>query len=112
HAAGETVSRVPKRRRARRAADAKPAPRPLSRRRFMSLIAAGSALALAAPARGLAAPAKKPATAPAAPSRAIAAEIEKQKKNTAATLKIIRDYKLPPGSPMAFEFRPLRRRGK
>jgi hypothetical protein len=77
----------------------------------MSLIAAGSAMALAAPARGLAAPAKKPA-APTTPPKALAAEIEKQKKNTAGTLKVIRDFKLPPGSPMAFEVRPMRRRGK
>jgi hypothetical protein len=77
----------------------------------MSLIAAGSAMALAAPARGLAAPAKKP-VAPAAPPRALAAEIERQKKNTAAALQVVRDFPLPPGSPMAFEFRPMRRRGK
>ena len=81
-------------------------------------LAAGSASALLAPARDLAAaaaPAAKPATlpTPAPPSAKMRAEIEKQKKSTADTLKVIRDFALPPGSVMAFEFRPLgRKRGK
>jgi hypothetical protein len=83
----------------------------------MSLLAAGSASTLLAPARDLAAaaPAAKPVTLPAPipPSAKMRAEIEKQKKSTADTLKVIRDFKLPPGSVMAFEFHPLgRRRGK
>ena len=78
-------------------------------------LAAGSTSALLAPARGIAAavaPPAKPAVAPAPPAK-LRAEIDKQKKSTADTLKVIRDYKLPPGSVMAFEFRPLgRKRGK
>ena len=86
----------------------------LSRRRFLSLIAAGSAAAAIAPAEQVlaaTAAAGKPVTLPAPipPSPKVRAEIEKQKKSTAAQLKVIRDYVLPAGSPMAFEFRPLRR---
>ena len=87
----------------------------LSRRRFVSLLAAGSATTLLAPMRAVAAAATgpaKPAAAPAAPPK-MRAEIDKQKKSTADALKVIRDFELPPGSVMAFEFRPLeRKRGK
>ena len=81
----------------------------------MTLLAAGSATALVAPSRVIeaatVAPAK-PAAAPAPPPK-LRAEIEKQKKSTAETLKVIRDFQLPPGSVMAFEFRPLaRKRGR
>jgi hypothetical protein len=77
-------------------------------------LAAGSATTLLAPMRAAAAAAgpAKPAAAPAPPPK-LRAEIDKQKKSTADTLKVIRDFKLPPGSVMAFEFRPLgRKRGK
>jgi len=80
----------------------------------MTLLAVGSASALLAPAREVAAaaaPAGKPVS-PIPPSPKMRAEIEKQKKNTAGQLKVIRDHVLPPGSPMAFEFRPLGRRRK
>jgi hypothetical protein len=84
-------------------------PRKLSRRRFLALIAAGSAAVATAPARAIAAPAKaRGVKLPAAVSPKMAAEIEKQKKSTADTLKTIRAYPLPPGSDMAFAFRPLR----
>lgn len=92
----------------------------VSRRRFMALLASASAATLAAPAAPLIAsaatvtkkPASTPATAP-APSPKVVAEIAKQQKSTADTLKVIRDFPLAPGSPMAFEFRPLRaKRGK
>jgi hypothetical protein len=107
HPAGEAVSRAPRR-------EVKPRRVALSRRRFMTLLAAGSATALVAPSRAIeaaTAPPAKPA-APLPPPK-LRAEIEKQKKSTADTLKVIRDYKLAPGSVMAFEFRPLpRKRGK
>jgi len=78
-------------------------------------LAAGSATTLLAPLRAAAAAASgpaKPAAAPAPPPK-LRAEIDKQKKTTADSLKVIRDFKLPPGSVMAFEFRPLgRKRGK
>jgi hypothetical protein len=80
----------------------------------MALIAGASAASLAAPAsplvgaaRALVAP-KKPALSP-----RIAAEIEKQKKYVADALKTIRGFELPPGSDMAFEFRPMKpKRGR
>jgi hypothetical protein len=40
--------------------------------------------------------------------RFVPAEIEKQKKSTADALKVIRNYVLPAGSPMAFSFKPLK----
>jgi len=85
----------------------------LTRRRFLSLIAAGSAAAATAPMRSIAAPAterKKPA--PPAPSPAVAREIEKQKGYVADALKTIRAHQLPAGSDMAFVFQPLRPRRK
>ncbi len=93
-----------------------------SRRVFLKLLAAGTAAALASPASSLAAT-RKGRTGPRAaqpaprtaggPHVALPAEIEKQKKSTASSLKVIRDYALPPGSPQAFSFRPLKaRRGR
>ncbi len=92
----------------------------MTRRSFLGLVAAGSA-ALVAPGLALA------ATAPAAPSRARAAagkprpatgtrapDIEKgireQKESLEKQLQVIRGYVLPPGSDMAFVFRPMRAR--
>lgn len=98
-----------------------------SRRRFMQLIAAGSAAALASPIAALAAekaPVRRPAAAKPAPRTSAPAprpgvtakELEKQKKYVADTLKVIRDFVLPPGSDQAFVFRPMRagraRRGR
>jgi hypothetical protein len=94
-----------------------------SRRKFMKLVAAGSAAALAAPAATLAATAKAarraghPASAAPAHGEksaprfvATPAEIEKQKKYVAEALKAIRNFELPPGSDQAFVFAPLRPR--
>jgi len=90
----------------------------------MSMLAAGSAAALAAPVAALASgkTASRPKAMPAAPATkregaasAVASpkEIEKQKQYVAEALKAIRNYELPPGSDPAFVFRPLRRgRGK
>jgi len=100
-----------------------PPARPLSRRRFVALVA-GSAAALASPAA--AAPAsRKPAAArsakplpPAAPPAPAASALEKelvrQRKSTLAALKILREYPLPPGGDLPVVFRPLRaeRRGR
>jgi hypothetical protein len=90
-----------------------------SRRRFMQLIAAGSAAALASPIAALAAekaPVRRPAAAKPAPRAAAppsrpgvtAKELEKQKKYVADALKVIRDFELPPGSDQAFVYRPMR----
>jgi len=87
-----------------------------SRRSFLKLMATGSAAVItgaAAVSRAKAAPAKSTraraasAPAPAPPTAAIAAEIRKQKDATAATLKTIRSYVLPPGSEPAFVFAPM-----
>jgi hypothetical protein len=95
-----------------------------SRRRFLRLLAAGSAAAVAAPLSGAAraaTPAKPhpkgatPKAAPGAPKRgaapappaATAEEIRKQKANVEQALKAVRDYPLPPGSDPAFVFAPL-----
>ena len=93
-----------------------------SRRRFLGVVAAGTAAALIAPTQALAqaaaesarrktvAPAKRPA-----PGRRVAspAEIEKLEGFTAAALEAIRAFPLPAGSPPAFVFRPLpAKRGK
>jgi hypothetical protein len=93
-----------------------------SRRQFLKLVAAGSAAALTSGARGAAAAARRAAAksaaraatadsahaAPAAIPDAVRVEIEKQKKSTADALKIVRDYPLPAGSPMAFSFAAMR----
>jgi hypothetical protein len=98
-----------------------------SRRRFLRLIAAGSAAAAATPAATLAravTPKKRPAKpAPGAPGAeppgprdaagvppALAEEIRKQKAALEQSLQAVRDYPLPPGSEPAFVFAPLRSR--
>jgi len=87
-----------------------------SRRQMLKLLAAGSAATLAAPGAALAARrrATRPGAAPQAAhakaqaSDAIRAEVERQKKDLAKQLATIRGHALPPGSEMAFVFRPLR----
>ncbi|HET7226182.1 MAG TPA: hypothetical protein VFK69_10760 [Candidatus Eisenbacteria bacterium] len=93
-----------------------------SRRKFLQLMAAGAAAAVATPARGIARTVRRAATRPAAKhpaparpagrSEALAAEIEKQKGYVSAALKTIRTYELPNGAEQAFVFRPLAPRGK
>lgn len=97
-----------------------------SRRRFLGLIAAGSAAATTpaaalahavAPKRRPAQPAPDtPAAKPAGPHDgagvppAVAEEIRKQKAALEQSLQAIRDYPLPPGSAPAFVFAPFRPR--
>ena len=90
-----------------------------SRRDFIKLVAAGSAAAsLGRGTRALAAtaaksaPAKHAGAGKSAPARsaAISAELDKQKKSTADTLKTLRDHELSPSAPLAFVFKPLRPR--
>jgi hypothetical protein len=76
----------------------------------MALVASGSAALLGAPAERLATAATTRAKPLPSPPAALRAEIEKQKKSVADALATIRAYELPPGSDMAFVFRPLRRR--
>ena len=88
----------------------KPAPA-ISRRRFVSLLAAGSAAVLTTPAAGAPAPRRKPAPQPVAPSAvplsAAQKEFERQRANTLSALKTIRAYPLPPGGDLPVVFRPL-----
>jgi len=92
-----------------------------SRRRFLGLIAAGSAAAAASPAAALAravTPKKKPAkpapgaagTKPSGAPPAVAGEIRRQKAALEQSLQALRDCPLPPGSEPAFLFAPLRPR--
>jgi len=89
----------------------------MDRRRFVRLLAVGAAAAATAPLAGAASAKQRPAAAPhkAAPThRALTAamkkEIEIQKKSVADMVKVIRAYELPPGSPPASVFRPMRAR--
>jgi len=85
----------------------------LSRRRFVALVAAGSAALAASPALAAPAPRRKPAPPPAAKPAppavpAETARFEKQRENLRATLKTIREVPLPPGGDLSVVFRPLR----
>jgi hypothetical protein len=93
-----------------------------SRRRFLTLLAAGSAAAVTTPVADLASAAapRKRATPPKTASEgreadagrppAVADEIRKQKAVVEQSLKAVRDYPLPPGSEPAFVFAPLKPR--
>lgn len=90
-------------------------PRTIERRRFVKLVAFSGAAVLAAPLSvATAAPPRRGSQPPAAghraPTPAVRKEIANQEKSLAATLATIRKYELPPGSPMAFSFEPLRAR--
>ena len=91
-----------------------------SRRRFLGLLAAGSAAAAATPVASLAraaatkpkpakpvpgAPGAKPASAGVPP--AVAEEIRKQQAAVDQALRAVRDCPLPPGSEPGFVFAPL-----
>ena len=88
-----------------------------SRRKFLKLLAAGSAAVAARPAQVLAAeprtrrPARPPAgpLGPAAvPPPALRAEIARQQRELEKVLKTLRDYPLEPGSEPAFVLTPMR----
>src|SRR5512143_4053553 len=90
-----------------------------SRRRFLRLVAAGSAAAVAGPVAAAvrkAPPAKKPAPAKpaaAAPATTLAEELRKQKASLEQSLKALRDYPLPAGGgEPGFTFVPLKARRK
>lgn len=86
----------------------------MERRRFMKLLAASGAAVLAGAAPGAAARTEAPPSPrgrrrPAVPP-AVEKEIRAQQKSLGETLKVIREYKLPPGSPPADVFRAMRAR--
>lgn len=88
-------------------------PRALSRRRFVAVMAAGSAALASAPAVAIAQAATpvakaRPKPAPAAAPKLSAAqqkEFDRQRKSTLETLKTIREHAMPPGTEMASVFR-------
>ncbi|HEU4335539.1 MAG TPA: hypothetical protein VFT32_13670 [Candidatus Eisenbacteria bacterium] len=100
--------------------DAEPNPtagRPMERRRFLHLIAAGGAAAAAsgfalpaaaAPAETPPAKARPPRAAKKAIPPAVERELASQRKTIADMLKVIRDYELPSGSDPAVSFRAIR----
>lgn len=94
---------------ARKRPTTKRAAKAISRRSFVSLLAAGSAAVLVRPAAGAPAPRpKKPVPLPAPiPPSAEQKEFERQRASTLGTLKTIRAYPLPPGGDLAVVFRPL-----
>jgi hypothetical protein len=78
------------------------------RRRFTQLMAASGAAVLAGASPGsrarAATPRKKPARARKPVPPAVEKEIRAQKKSLDETLKVVRAFELPPGSPTAFIF--------
>jgi hypothetical protein len=79
-----------------------------SRRRFLELMAAGSAAVLAGATPVAAAPAPAPARKRAAARpTALETEIQNQKRSLAQALATIRDFTLEPGSEPAATFAPL-----
>jgi hypothetical protein len=85
-------------------------PATLSRRRFVAVVAAGSAAILARPVEAAAAAAKAAAPAkkaPAAPAMSVVQrkEYDRQRASTLETLKAIRAHAMPPGTEMASVFR-------
>jgi hypothetical protein len=86
----------------------------LTRRRFVTLVAAGSAALMASPlaaATGAATRTARPrkrGPAVAADDGPGTAEFERQRKSTLDTLAVIRRHAMPAGTEMALVFRPLK----
>jgi len=84
----------------------------MKRRRFVTLLALGGGALVSAPlshaAQALTRQEPREQARRRAPSAAVRREIETQEKSLADQLKTIRAYELPPGSPMAFSFRPMK----
>jgi len=90
-------------------------PRAMERRRFVQIVSAAAAAVITAPWSRLAAAAQRHSGPPPKGERpsataAMRKEIRNQERTLGAALRVIRDYELPPGSPMAFVFTPLRAR--
>jgi len=91
----------------------------ITRRGFVTMVAAGSAVLLTRPALAAAAsgtrhkksttPAQKPLPPASAPS-ALQKEFERQRAGTLASLKTLREHPLPPGGDLPVVFRPQRTR--
>ena len=87
-------------------------PRTMKRRRFVTLLALGGGALVSAPLSRAASALTRAVPAARgrrrAPSAAVRKEIETQEKSLADQLKTIRAYELPPGSSMAFSFKPMK----
>jgi len=90
----------------------KTSPQRMRRRRFVTLLALGGGALVSSPlsraASALTGPEPRTGEGRRAPTAAVKKEIGTQEKALAEQLKTIRGYELPPGSPMAFAFRPLK----
>ena len=89
--------------------------RTMNRRRFVTLVALSGAAALTGPLARATATKRPTAGTHPSPGRrpltpAMRREIANQEKSLAEQLETIRKFELPPGSPMAFVFTPLRAR--
>ncbi|HTR96466.1 MAG TPA: hypothetical protein VMH61_01055 [Candidatus Acidoferrales bacterium] len=85
----------------------------MSRRKFVAMVAAGSAALMAKPAEAAAAaiaPRKGRAVVTEAMSPADRKEYLRQKQSTLDTLKAIRKHAVPEGTELALVFHPLRPR--
>ncbi len=91
----------------------------ITRRGFVTMVAAGSAVLLSRPTlaagggstrhKKTTSPAQKPSPPAPAPSAA-QKEFERQRAGTLATLKTLREHQLPPGGDLPVVFRPQRTR--
>lgn len=85
----------------------------ISRRRFVTMVAAGSAVLLARPGRaqdGAAKPADASASKPTTLSAATQKEFDRQRAGMLATLKTLREAPLPPGGDLPVVFQPRARK--
>jgi hypothetical protein len=82
----------------------------LTRRRFVTMVAAGSAALLASPlaASTPAPPVRRRAATAAAMTEPERVEFERQRKGTLDTLAVLRKHAMGPGTEMASVFRPLK----
>jgi hypothetical protein len=85
-------------------------PAGVSRRRFVAVVAAGSAAFLARPAAAVAAVAKTAQPRAKAPDMTVVQrkEYDRQRTGTLDMLKVIRAHAMPPGTEMASVFRARR----
>ncbi len=89
----------------------------MDRRKFVQLLAAGAAVAATMPVAGAGAEeaasgAPKKAATHGTPTAAMQKEIQSQKKSVADMLKVVREFKLPAGSPPAPVFRAMKAAGR
>jgi len=87
-------------------------PAGISRRRFLTGVAAGSAALLAQPLAAAAATARRATRKPAPAPPALPSAFDQQRASMLSTLAAIRRHTLPPGGDLGAVFRPLHSRRK